>query len=113
MVTYHATEKDCMDEGGEPAECVICFEEFEQGIEMGRLECLCKFHKVCVFLGIDFCCSPLMRTSLLMQVWGSFRLAYGNGGIQKGWARAQCIRVVLHEFVGKGSKVGIIYGSLS
>ncbi|KAL8922734.1 MAG: hypothetical protein Q9208_005047, partial [Pyrenodesmia sp. 3 TL-2023] len=45
MVTYHATEKDCMDEGGEPAECVICFEEFEQGIEMGRLECLCKFHK--------------------------------------------------------------------
>ncbi|KAI4151023.1 MAG: hypothetical protein LQ341_000995 [Variospora aurantia] len=46
MVTYSASEKDCMGEGGESAECVICFEEFEQGAEMGRLECLCKFHKV-------------------------------------------------------------------
>ncbi|KAL8835976.1 MAG: hypothetical protein Q9170_003099 [Blastenia crenularia] len=46
MVSYMATEKDCMGEVGEPAECVICFEEFEQGAQMGRLECLCKFHKV-------------------------------------------------------------------
>ncbi|KAL8676752.1 MAG: hypothetical protein Q9186_006753 [Xanthomendoza sp. 1 TL-2023] len=46
MFKYSATEKDCIGEGGEPAECVICFEEFEQGVEMGRLECLCKFHKV-------------------------------------------------------------------
>ncbi|KAL8890655.1 MAG: hypothetical protein Q9215_002236 [Flavoplaca cf. flavocitrina] len=46
MFKYLATEKDCIGEGGEPAECVICFEEFEQGVEMGRLECLCKFHKV-------------------------------------------------------------------
>lgn len=46
MFKYLATEKDCIAEGGEPAECVICFEEFEQGVEMGRLECLCKFHKV-------------------------------------------------------------------
>ncbi|KAI4191914.1 MAG: hypothetical protein LQ348_003350 [Seirophora lacunosa] len=46
MVTYSASEKDCMGEGGEAAECVICFEEFEQGAEMGRLECLCKFHKI-------------------------------------------------------------------
>ncbi|KAL8735307.1 MAG: hypothetical protein Q9166_000852 [cf. Caloplaca sp. 2 TL-2023] len=45
MFKYLATEKDCIGEGGEPAECVICFEEFEQGVEMGRLECLCKFHK--------------------------------------------------------------------
>lgn len=48
MVTYSATEKDCVGEGGEPAECVICFEDFEQGAEMGRLECLCKFHKICI-----------------------------------------------------------------
>ena len=47
MVVYLATEKDCVGEGGEgEAECVICFEEFEVGDEMGRLECLCKFHKV-------------------------------------------------------------------
>ena len=47
MVVYHASEKDCIGEGGEGAqECVICFEEFAVGVEMGRLECLCKFHKV-------------------------------------------------------------------
>ena len=46
MVAYHATEKDCVGEDGAPQECVICFEEFEPGVEMGRLECLCKFHKV-------------------------------------------------------------------
>lgn len=47
MVVYHASEKDCVNEDGEGAqECVICFEEFAVGIEMGRLECLCKFHKV-------------------------------------------------------------------
>lgn len=46
MVVYHATEKDCVGEDGGEAECVICFEEFAVGDEMGRLECLCKFHKV-------------------------------------------------------------------
>ncbi|KAI9759902.1 MAG: hypothetical protein M4579_002027 [Chaenotheca gracillima] len=61
MITYLATEKDCMVndeesgaesglENGEPrqAECVICFEEFEVGVEMARLECLCKFHRKCI-----------------------------------------------------------------
>lgn len=63
MLTYLATEKDCVvapaDEdvitnantnatNPQPAECVICFEEFEPGVEMGRLECLCKFHKRCI-----------------------------------------------------------------
>ena len=47
MVVYPATEKDCVGEDGQgQQECVICFEEFEVGDEMGRLECLCKFHKV-------------------------------------------------------------------
>ena len=47
MVVYHASEKDCIGEGGDGTqECVICFEEFSVGDEMGRLECLCKFHKV-------------------------------------------------------------------
>ena len=48
MVVYNATEKDCVGEDGTPQECIICFEDFEAGTEMGRLECLCKFHKVCV-----------------------------------------------------------------
>lgn len=48
MALYRATEKDCTTEDGEPQECVICFEEFEAGDEMGRLECLCKFHRDCI-----------------------------------------------------------------
>lgn len=47
MIVYLASEKDCVGENGEdPQECVICFEEFAVGDEMGRLECLCKYHKV-------------------------------------------------------------------
>ncbi|TLD23611.1 FYVE-domain-containing protein [Venturia nashicola] len=48
MLVYHATEKDCVGEDQEPTECVICFEEFDEGDEMGRLECLCKFHRTCI-----------------------------------------------------------------
>jgi len=46
MLLYHATEKDCVGEDGDRSECVICFEEFEEGDEMARLDCLCKFHRV-------------------------------------------------------------------
>jgi len=52
MLVYRATEKDCvgaLDDGTVgPQECVICFEEFSEGEDMGRLECLCKFHRVSV-----------------------------------------------------------------
>ncbi|KIW09505.1 uncharacterized protein PV09_00381 [Verruconis gallopava] len=48
MLVYKATEKDCVAEDGTEAECVICFEEFEPGDEMGRLECLCRFHRACI-----------------------------------------------------------------
>ncbi|KAF4627457.1 hypothetical protein G7Y89_g10693 [Cudoniella acicularis] len=41
---YTATEKDCVDD----AECTICLEEFEVGVEMGRLECFCRFHLKCI-----------------------------------------------------------------
>lgn len=30
------------------AECVICFEEFEVGDTIARLECLCRYHKRCI-----------------------------------------------------------------
>jgi hypothetical protein len=46
MYPYVATEKDCIDEQGNEAECVICFEEFEAGAKMARLVCWCKFHEV-------------------------------------------------------------------
>lgn len=45
---YIATEKDCVDGEGREQECTICMEEFEAGEEMGRLECLCKFHRKCI-----------------------------------------------------------------
>lgn len=47
MFVYNASEKDCVGQDSEGVqECVICFEEFAVGVEMGRLECLCKFHRV-------------------------------------------------------------------
>jgi hypothetical protein len=44
MFPYKATEKDCVDD----AECTICLEEFEVGVDMARLECLCRFHRRCI-----------------------------------------------------------------
>jgi hypothetical protein len=44
MFPYKATEKDCVD----LAECTICLEEFEVGVDMARLECLCRFHRRCI-----------------------------------------------------------------
>lgn len=44
MFPYVATEKDCVDS----AECTICLEEFEVGVPMARLECLCRFHHSCI-----------------------------------------------------------------
>ena len=44
MFPYVATEKDCVDS----AECTICLEEFEVGVPMARLECLCRFHRTCI-----------------------------------------------------------------
>jgi hypothetical protein len=47
MVVWNATHKDTIDTGtGDPVECIICFEDFEEGQEIARLECLCRFHKV-------------------------------------------------------------------
>ncbi|KAL8948472.1 MAG: hypothetical protein Q9222_005348 [Ikaeria aurantiellina] len=91
MVTYLATEKDCIGEEGEAAECVICFEEFEQGVEMGRLECLCKFHKVCHACGSS---SHVFWFDGLMHYETPNRHVYGNGGIPKDRVLVRCIRVV-------------------
>ncbi|EMC99865.1 hypothetical protein BAUCODRAFT_119431 [Baudoinia panamericana UAMH 10762] len=48
MFVYRAGEKDCIDDSGQQTECVICFEEFQPGDELGRMECLCKFHRACL-----------------------------------------------------------------
>lgn len=47
MFPYIATEKDCTDDEGREAECIICLEDFEAGERMARLVCWCKFHEVC------------------------------------------------------------------
>ncbi|PBP22690.1 fyve domain containing protein [Diplocarpon rosae] len=44
LISYKASEKDCVDD----AECTICLEEFEVGGLMGRLECFCRFHCKCI-----------------------------------------------------------------
>ncbi|KAI8932351.1 hypothetical protein NX059_010544 [Plenodomus lindquistii] len=48
MFSYTATEKDCVDEEGAAAECIICLEDFEAGEKMARLVCWCKFHEKCI-----------------------------------------------------------------
>ncbi|OQO14211.1 hypothetical protein B0A48_01087 [Cryoendolithus antarcticus] len=48
MINYIATEKDCLDSEGKEQECAICMEEFLPGVEMGRLECWCKYHRGCI-----------------------------------------------------------------
>lgn len=54
MYPYVATEKDCVGEDGEEAECVICLVEFEAGDHLGRLACWCKFHEVCFPFYLSF-----------------------------------------------------------
>ncbi|CAJ2500887.1 Uu.00g037400.m01.CDS01 [Anthostomella pinea] len=44
LFPYLATEKDCVDS----EECTICLEEFEVGVPMARLECMCRFHRSCI-----------------------------------------------------------------
>lgn len=48
MLSFTATEKDCLGEDSTPQECTICMEEYEVGDKLARLECLCKFHKTCI-----------------------------------------------------------------
>jgi len=45
MICFAASQMDAV---GEDSECIICMEDFEQGVEMARLECLCKYHKTCI-----------------------------------------------------------------
>ncbi len=91
MIKYLATEKDCIGEAGEPAECVICFEEFEQGVEMGRLECLCKFHKV------GHQDDDAHDWILYAYIYRCCRHVYANGGILRAQVHVRSIRVDLHE----------------
>lgn len=48
MVKFKATEKDCLGEHGQIAECTICMEDYEVGQQLARLQCFCKFHKTCI-----------------------------------------------------------------
>lgn len=45
MISFLATR---LDTTGDDNECIICMEDFEEGVEMARLECLCKYHKKCI-----------------------------------------------------------------
>lgn len=45
---YTATEKDCVTQDGSSAECDICLEDFENGDQLARLACWCRFHRHCI-----------------------------------------------------------------
>lgn len=45
MIVYKLPEKEMTLNLGE---CAICFEDFEGGQTVGRLECLCVFHDECI-----------------------------------------------------------------
>ena len=98
MFVYHASEKDCVGQDGEGMqECVICFEEFAVGDEMGRLVCLCKFHRV----------SPPSRENTTKETDMGIRHASGNGGSRKEQALALCINR-LETLRGLESLMGFI-----
>lgn len=48
MLSFVASEKDCVGEDGNVQECSICMVEYDVGDQLARLECLCKFHKACI-----------------------------------------------------------------
>jgi hypothetical protein len=48
MVSFIASEKDCVGDDGNIQECSICMVEYDPGDELARLECFCKFHKECI-----------------------------------------------------------------
>ncbi|RMZ88624.1 hypothetical protein DV736_g4151, partial [Chaetothyriales sp. CBS 134916] len=48
MISFTASEKDCVAGDGNVQECSICMEEYDVGDELARLECWCKFHKRCI-----------------------------------------------------------------
>ena len=73
MLVYPASEKDCVGKDGEGQECVICFEEFAVGDELGRLECWCRFHAVGLLISTETTDRGLTKMAN--------RLAYVNGGI--------------------------------
>ena len=113
MLVYRASEKDCVDEDGQAQECVICFEEFEEGQEMGRLECLCKFHKVSEVSSAVYTGCIQLWTMQLSRIHGDCRAgnadlfpflrhAYGNGGIPRVQEAVQPISYI-------PSKVGVSF----
>ena len=89
MFVYDASEKDCVGQDGEGVqECVICFEEFAVGDEMGRLVCLCKFHKV----SLEFPQFGGLSVVKVEMADSEVRHVYGNGGLRKAQALALCIQ---------------------
>ena len=91
MFVYHASEKDCVGQDGEGMqECVICFEEFAVGDEMGRLVCLCKFHRVSPPVHRILGRFPIVENTTKETDMG-IRHVSGNGGSPKEQALALCI----------------------
>lgn len=99
MLTYSATEKDCIDPEapGQAFECVICLEDFEPGDTLARLECLCKFHRSCIrdwWESAPAAGTPGARAAALGPVAGSLGMA-DAGASSARWG--SCPTHALHE----------------
>lgn len=105
MFFFHASEKDCIGQDGEGVqECVICLEEFAVGDEMGRLVCLCKFHRVSFRLLRFWMCYYVNSEGTNRRI----RHVYDSGGLRKVQGLALCIQMGRHRVLKAWYLVTII-----
>ena len=90
MFPYIATEKDCTDDEGREAECIICLEDFEAGDRMARLVCWCKFHEVCILPVLHYWLHSCFKREKY-KTNNEDRNASRNGGTRRGEARVRRI----------------------
>jgi len=64
-VTFEVTETDNLELIDGDRECMICYDEYEKGQMVSRLECFCVFHKNCLenWLSRKQCCPLHMESN--------------------------------------------------
>jgi hypothetical protein len=64
-VTFEVTETDHQELIDGDKECMICYEEYEKGQMVSRLECFCVYHKSCLenWLSRKQCCPLHMESN--------------------------------------------------
>jgi len=64
-VTFEVTKTDHQELIDGDKECMICYEEYEKGQMVSRLECFCVYHKSCLenWLSRKQCCPLHMESN--------------------------------------------------